>query len=165
MDEGEIRLDRCPGCGGLVARGAKCQRCAGAPAGRPRRAVLADPAIPGPRTRPIVWAVAAVVAVVVAVIIAGIGWLNWFSGDYSSEPAVASEVRWYTLRDYEQVQVGMTMSAVAGLLGGDNAIEMSHAATGANWSVIYAWLNPDGSNITIEFANTHVVAKTSVGLH
>jgi|GEM_PF-5204107 len=76
---------------------------------------------------------------------------------------VASVTDETTLAEFEQVETGMTLEQVEGVLGEGEEVSRI-AVAGAPETVIYAWKNPTGSNATISIQNGVVITKAQTGL-
>lgn len=82
-----------------------------------------------------------------------------------SSPAVeAVDTSAITLAKYEQVEMGMTLEQVKGILG-DSYEEMSRVEMpNAPVTAVYMWANNTGDNATITFQDDKVSAKAQFGL-
>jgi hypothetical protein len=66
--------------------------------------------------------------------------------------------------DYDRVLVGMSYTEVCVTLGGWNGEELSRNQFGNVLTVMYAWKNPDGSNMNATFQDDRLVSKGQFGL-
>jgi len=64
---------------------------------------------------------------------------------------------------YNRIQTGMTYSEVVTILD-QNGQELSRTEIAEIMSVMYQWVNEDGSNMNIIFQNDKVIQKAQFGL-
>lgn len=68
----------------------------------------------------------------------------------------------YTMAQFNQVQNGMTLQQVEGILGpGTPSVQGETAGISG---AIYEWQNDDGSNMNVQFQNGLVIMKAQAGL-
>ena len=70
-----------------------------------------------------------------------------------------------TAAKYAQLDTGMSYSDAAKVLGTDGEEVSRSSVPGVATTVMYAWKNPDGSNMTAMFQNGGLVMKSQYGLH
>jgi hypothetical protein len=69
-----------------------------------------------------------------------------------------------TMAKYRQLETGMTYRQAVGIIGADGE-ELSHTDLANYTTVMYAWKNPDGSNMNAMFQNDRLVNKAQFGLN
>jgi hypothetical protein len=87
---------------------------------------------------------------------------SFTSGDSSSGSGIAVS-QGVTLRQYNQLQTGMTAPQIVSILGA-GAHEDGSNEIGGIITVSYTWQNTDGSNIIIIMQGGRLVQKTQAGL-
>jgi hypothetical protein len=79
------------------------------------------------------------------------------------EAVSAPEQTIYTLAQFEALEDDATLADVEAELG-EGELVSSMAIDGLPEQTVYQWLNPDGSNITLNFEDDVLAGKTQFGL-
>jgi hypothetical protein len=67
------------------------------------------------------------------------------------------------MRDYERTAKGMSYESVRSIIGSPGE-ELSRSDVAGYHTVIYAWKNPDGSNMNAMFQHGELIQKAQFGL-
>ncbi|SIT08062.1 DUF3862 domain-containing protein [Kroppenstedtia eburnea] len=76
------------------------------------------------------------------------------------EPKKDNEV---TKAEYDQIKNGMSYQEVVNIIGFEGE-ENSQNEIGGTKTIMYTWMNPDGSNMNAMFQNDKLVQKAQFGL-
>ena len=68
-----------------------------------------------------------------------------------------------TMAKYKQIQSGMSYSEVSKIIGTPGE-ELSSSSIANIYTVMYSWINPDGSNMNALFQNGSLASKAQYGL-
>ena len=109
----------------------------------------------------------------VVIVLAGIGFWVWFSGGFSGgadssgrfvmPQPIATSPPVVTKAEYDQIREGMSYSEVRRIIGAPGE-EQSRSDLAGISTVMYAWMNANGSNMNAMFQNDKLVTKAQFGL-
>lgn len=107
------------------------------------------------------------------ILLAGIGFWVWFSGGFSGgsdssgryvipQPVIAPPPV-VTKAEYDRIMEGMSYSQVRQIIGAPGE-EQSRSDLAGFSTVMYSWMNANGSNMNAMFQNDALVTKAQFGL-
>jgi len=149
-----MALIKCKECGQQVSNKAKiCPHC-------------------GAMVKRVGWGIKTIIVCIIVfagVYLLGVVGIGLYLGDlgwpfhslrYSQTPRYSQ--KYITKREYDQIEHGMTYTEVVKILGKESSVVSTSSGFDGDTTVIYTWINLDGSIVSVIMQNGRVIMKSQV---